>query len=123
MRNKIIQFVLAIVAFTFSTASSYADSKPPAYLSFAVGHVAVLDSGIDKPLVFKFEYRAAKRLKWGLIPVVGAAYSENNASFVFASIEKDYKLNDRWILSPSFGLGIFNDGEEVMTKNPCLLIS
>lgn len=112
MKHKTIQFIFAILAFTFCTVS-YADNKPTADLIFAVGNVAVFDSNIDNPLVYKLEYRFAKRLKWDLIPVVGAAYSEDNASFVFTTVEKDYKLKDNWIISPSFGLGIFKDGENL----------
>lgn len=87
------------------------------YLSLGVGHVAILDDNIRDPLVYKLEYRFRPKTKWQLAPSIGVARSENDASFVFADLARDYFLTERWVLTPSFGLGTFDDGRDVKLGN------
>jgi lipid A 3-O-deacylase len=56
---------------------------------------------------------------WGfrLIPAVGAAISNNGAGFVYTDLRHDFYLSRRWILIPSFGVGIFNDSSEIELGN------
>lgn len=118
MKHRTYQLLLAIIAFTFFTPSLYAENKQSsAYLSFAVGHAAILDTNIDDLLAFKVEYRAAKRLKWGLIPSVSLAYAQNDANFVAISLEKEYSLTHNWKINPIFGLGVFNEGKGLHLGN------
>lgn len=106
-------YLVFVMAMTFFAQCCNAESSPPAHLIVAVGHVGVLDEGIEAPLVFKIEYRFAIRLRWNLMPAMGAARSEGGEGIIFLSIERDIWLTDRWILSPSFGPGIFEDGKNV----------
>jgi len=107
--------VLVMLGATFFTSSAIAkESLHNAYLSFGVGHTSVLDSEVDEPLAVKLEYRFAKRLKWGLIPSIGAGYSEGDASFIFASVEKEFYLSNRWILGTTFGFGRFDESEDLL---------
>lgn len=62
------------------------------YLTVAIGHVAAFDGGIDDPIVYKVEYRFEPRTKWLLAPSLGAAKSENGASFVFIDDGRDIRL-------------------------------
>lgn len=117
MNHRIYYLAFTIMAFTFFAPRTYAESNPPAYLGIAVGHLGVFDSGIEEPLVLKIEYRFAKRLKWDLSPVLGAGHSENDASFIFIAVERDFFMTDSWILSPSLGVGSFDDGKDVMLGN------
>lgn len=113
MKSRNYHHVFAIMAFTFFARCSIAETNPAGYLDFAVGHMGVFDSGIENPQVLKIEYRFAKRLKWDLFPVLGAGQSANDASFVFFAVEREFLLTNSWILSPSFGVGTFNDGKDV----------
>ena len=117
MKHRVYKLIFTLMVLTLFSSSSYAENKSPAYLSFAGGHAAVLDSDQNDLAVFKIEYQTTKRLKWDLIPSFGFAYAESNASFVFTSLNKEYFLSDNWILTPSFGLGIFNDGERIQLGN------
>jgi lipid A 3-O-deacylase len=83
------------------------------YFTVAAGHVGVLDSDIDNPGVLKIEYRFRPRGKWLLAPAMGAARSENGASFVFTDLERDFYPGRHWVVTGSFGLGSFDDGEDV----------
>ena len=94
---------LAYILLPLLAAAQPSSAEPtPPYLTFAVGHVAVLDSDISDPVVYKIEYRFTPRWKWQLAPSVGAARSENGASFVFADIERDFFLGEHWVLTWSF---------------------
>jgi len=87
------------------------------YLSLAAGHVAVLDDNISDPLVYKLEYRFRPKTKWQLAPSIGIARSENDASFVFADLARDFYLSEHWVMTASFGLGTFDDGRDVKLGN------
>ena len=117
MKHRIYYPVFVIMAFTFIACGANAETNPSGYLNFAVGHLGVFDSGIKEPEVLKIEYRFAKKLKWNLLPVLGAGRSANDASFVFVAIEREFLLTNSWIFSPSFGLGTFNDGKDVKLGN------
>ncbi|OEY65518.1 acyloxyacyl hydrolase [Marinobacter sp. X15-166B] len=95
------------------TPQSVSAGHASRYLSFAVGHIAVLDGEIDDPLVYKLEYRFRPGTRWQLAPSIGAARSENGSTFVFADLARDFQLAGRWVLTPSFGLGVFNDGRDI----------
>ena len=85
----------------------------PHYLTVAAGHVGVFDENINNPGVLKIEYRFRPRTKWLLAPAIGAARSDNGASFIFTDLERDFFPGKRWVITPSFGLGSFDDGEDV----------
>ena len=106
-RNAVL-LLLSLVASQVSVAET---SKR--YLSIAIGHIAVLDDDVDNPAAYKIEYRFEPRTKWLLAPSIGAARSENSASFVFVDLEKDFFLGDRWVITPNFGLGSFDNGKDV----------
>ncbi len=98
--------------FLAATQNCLADSSVR-YLSFAVGRHSILDHDIEDPGVLKIEYRFRPRWKWLLTPAVGAARSQDGASFVFADLKKDFFPGDHWVITPSFGLGSFTNGEDV----------
>ncbi len=83
------------------------------YLTLAIGHVGVLDHGIEDPGVLKIEYRFRPGLRWALAPAIGAAKSGNGSSFIFADLEKDFFPGKHWAVTPSFGIGSFADGKDV----------
>jgi len=108
---KVSLFYLIVLASTLATGN--VSAEPESYLSVAAGQVGILDEGIKDPEVFKLEYRFASRLSWQLAPGIGMARSANDASFVFAWLEKDFAVSEHWIITPTFGLGFFDDGVDV----------
>ncbi len=107
-RHNLVLLLLGLIAPQAGTAD-VADH----YLTLGLGHVAVADNNIDDPYVFKLEYRFAPRTKWLLAPAIGAARSGNDAGFVFVDLEKDFSPGKHWVITPSFGLGSFDDGKDV----------
>lgn len=106
---------LLVLATTLATGS--VNAEPVSYLSVAAGRAGILDAGVEDPEAAKLEYRFKSRWNWGLAPGIGIAKSGNGASFVFATVEKDFPLNERWVLTPSFGLGSFDDGRDIRLGN------
>jgi len=77
--------------------------------------VGILDE-LDGQQRYGLEYRFKSFSgPWGfrLIPAVGAAISNNGAGFIYTDLRHDFYLSRRWILIPSFGVGIFNDSSEI----------
>lgn len=102
-----------LIVLVSTLATGNVNAEPGSYLSVAAGRVGILDERIEDPEVLKLEYRFSARWKWELAPGIGAAKSGNGASFVFAWIERDFALTEHWIVAPSFGLGLFDDGLDV----------
>jgi lipid A 3-O-deacylase len=42
---------------------------------------------------------------------------DNCAKFIYSDLRHDFYLGDRWVLIPSFGVGIFDDSEEIKLGN------
>jgi len=88
-------------------------------LNITAGQVGILDD-LDGSQRYGLEYRFKSFSgPWGfrLIPAVGAAISNNGAGFIYTDLRHDFYLNRRWILIPSFGVGIFNDSDEIELGN------
>lgn len=106
---------LIMLATTLATGS--VSAEPVSYLSVAAGRAGIFDEGVEDPEAVKLEYRFKSRWRWGLAPGIGIAQSGNGASFVFATVEKDFFLNERWVITPSFGLGSFDNGRDIRLGN------
>lgn len=106
---------LTFVFFTISFSAQAEVREEHAMINITVGQVGILDD-IDGPQRYGLEYRFKSFSgPWGfrLIPAIGAATSSNGANFIYSDLRHDFYLSNRWILIPSFGMGIFSDSEEV----------
>ena len=110
--SSIIIFMLAV--------SVYADErKEYEMINITAGQVGILDEP-DGPQRYGLEYRFTSFSgPWGfrLIPAIGVASANNGASFAYADLRHDFYLNDRWLLIPSFGAGMFKDSREIELGN------
>jgi hypothetical protein len=59
--------------------------------------------------VAKIEYRFKPQWKWDLAPAIGVARNRGGADFIFAFVEKDFHLSDKWVSSVNFGVDSFRD--------------
>ena len=88
-------------------------------INITAGQVGIMDD-LDGPQRYGLEYRFksfAGPAGFRLIPAIGAATSNNGANFIYTDLRHDFYLNDRWLLIPSFGLGIFKDSDEINLGN------
>ena len=111
---------LTLTLFSAISFSAHAEErKEYAMINITAGQIGILDD-IDGPQRYGLEYRFKSFAgPWGfrLIPAIGAARSSNGANFIYSDLRHDFYLNDRWILVPSFGLGVFSSSEEVNLGN------
>ena len=88
-------------------------------INFTGGQVGVFDD-LSEPQRYGLEYRFLSFSgpnDFRLIPAIGFAASSNNASYLYTDLRHDFYLNSRWILIPSFGVGVFNDSNEIRLGN------
>jgi hypothetical protein len=88
-------------------------------INITAGQIGVLDD-LNGPQRYGLEYRFTSFAGPGgfrLIPAIGAATSNNGANFIYGDLRHDFYLNSRWILIPSFGMGIFSDSKEIDLGN------
>lgn len=79
-------------------------------LNITVGAVGIADR-LERPTRLGVEYRFRPMERYRLIPAIGVVAATNGAHFVYADLRYDWWLSDRWLLIPSFGAGLFDDGD------------
>jgi len=111
---------LLILAGFFYPAQWLAAAPPPTpavpMINLTFGKVAVFDEELEANR-WGIEYRFRPFGKYDLIPAIGYAFSEDDDSFFYTDLRYDYWLNDRWVLIPSLGVGVFTDGKKLDLGN------
>lgn len=69
-----------------------------------------LDRSLDNATRYGIEYRFKPRNFHQLVPTVGNVWVDNGATFAYLELRRDFPLHGAWLLTPSFGLGVFHDG-------------
>lgn len=86
------------------------DSVP--LLSLNTGVVG-LDDRFERPARHGVEYRHTPFSKWQLSPSAGYAWAEDGASYTYIDVKRDFRLHERWFVTPSFGPGYFSEGSSL----------
>ena len=119
-RFNVIRVLRLTMMFMMIYFSAYAEEREEyEMINITAGQVGILDDQ-DGPQRYGLEYRFTSFSgPWGfrLIPAIGAAAANNGAGFIYSDLRHDFYLNDKWILIPSFGAGIFKDSEEIQLGN------
>jgi len=88
-------------------------------INITAGQVGVLDN-METTQRYGLEYRF-KSFKgpfgFRLIPAIGVAIANDGAHFIYTDLRHDFYLSRRWIIIPSFGLGIFKDSSDINLGN------
>lgn len=115
---RLVILTLILTALPGANASADQNKSIPnvAMLNLTVGQVGIADD-INEPLRFGVEYRFSSFSKWSIIPALGYARASNGASYLYSDLRLDIWLNNRWLLIPSFGLGAFDDSDEIQLGN------
>lgn len=101
-----------ILLLTALAAFGAADADPPRepMWSVSAGKLGVFDD-IGDPFELGIAYRFRPLGKWSLLPAVGATVHDNGAYFVYSELRREFWLGRSWLLVPSFGVGLFEDGK------------
>lgn len=77
-------------------------------LAFSVGSFDVLNSTRSGEL--GFEYRFGPRA-FELRPVIGVAVNSDEGGYLLAGLRRDFDLDGGWVLTPHFGITLFDEGD------------
>ena len=81
-------------------------------INFNVGQVGI-DKDLENPWRFGIEYRFSPVTRFRLVPSVGVAVGEEGANFIYTELRRDFRIADYWLLTPSFGVGRFNERDQL----------
>lgn len=77
-------------------------------VAFSLGSFDALNATRSAEL--GFEYRFAPRA-FELRPVLGVAVNSDKGGYVLAGLRRDFDVSERWILTPHFGVTLFEEGD------------
>ncbi len=109
MRAMRVAVLLAVWCATLiAGARGVRAADEPDFLVLGVGAYDVLDDFIATE--FDAQFRFNERL-WFIRPMVGAMATTDSAFFAYAGIFADINLGQRLVVTPSFGAGIYHEGD------------
>lgn len=88
----------------------------PLLLSASIGQGNVLNDGSSSTR-YGVELGMRPRTRWALIPMVGAVEGDDDSRFFYGGVRREFWFRPRWALTPSFGVGYFQDGGELDLGN------
>lgn len=112
--STVATLLIAILALSSSFAYGQAaprqtdGSLDHPLLNATVGQVGI-DQHLDNSWRYGIEYRFSPLTRYRLVPSIGIAVGDNDANFVYAELRRDFRFAEHWVLTPSFGLGRFNN--------------
>lgn len=80
-------------------------------LNVTFGQVGI-DRHVDNPQRYGIEYRLQPFGNYRLIPSLGLVWVDSGANFLYGELKRDFPFADNVVLTPSFGVGIFQDSTE-----------
>ncbi len=108
-----LAFTMLFVSVTNAEDISTYDMLDSSYMFYiSAGHIAVFD-GIDKPERYGIECRGKKFSKYNLIPAIGYMWSETGVTYHYAELKRDFPINKNWDLTPSLGVGLFHQSDDI----------
>lgn len=105
--KKIISAALLTTALAYPAAANPQPSWMKGHIVPYVGAFDALDD--DKAFLGGVEYRGAD-IGYGLRPTVGAFANEDSDAYVYAGLNWDLFVADRWVVTPSFAVGAYHHG-------------
>lgn len=99
--------LVALLLVCFSPLTALAESETD-YVSLSLGYYDILDD--QEAADFRAEYRWDKPCLWKLSPFVGVEANSDGSLWGGAGLYSDVFLSDNLYLTPSVGVGAYNDG-------------
>ena len=109
-RHRILFALILLAIHAVAEAAESSDAVAP-MLSFSVGKLGVFGGDAD-PFEIGVAHRFTPISRWSLVPAVGATVHDNGAYYIYAELRREFWVGDRWLVSPSFGMGLFEDGKK-----------
>jgi len=101
-------WVLAVFALAAAVMAAPASAQEPSFLSIGIGWYDIND---DKDAVdLRVEYRSKAKFLGFVKPWVGVEVTSDAAAYGVAGVLTDIFFGRRIVLTPSFGVGVYADG-------------
>lgn len=78
-------------------------------LGFGVGYYDIFDE--DDAVDLRVEYRAGEPCFWEIKPFAGGHITSDGGVYALGGLYGDINLSPEWTLTPSFGAGLYSDGD------------
>jgi lipid A 3-O-deacylase len=103
---SICVILLALLASAGPALAGFPDEP---MMSFSVGRMGLFDD-VGDPAEFGIAYRFHSYGKWRVVPAVGVVLNNDAAYFIYSELRREFWPGGRWLLSPSFGVGLYDKG-------------
>lgn len=109
-----ISCALCVLLMTLSAPVSAATEElgDTGFLTVNGGFVGIFNR-FSETLRYGAEYRWPERNFWRLRPAAGAVSAENDASYYYLGLRRDFVLGQHWLLTGSFDAGYFEERDEL----------
>ena len=97
--------IAAMALFIFSTPASAEEDL----LSLGIGYYDINDD--EHAADFRIEYRWDKPIFWVIEPFAGGEVTSDGAVYALGGVLADIKVGDGFLITPSFGAGLYGDGD------------
>ena len=105
--TKAFAAITGVLALLLATLPAAADD--PSFLSVGVGWYDINDD--QHAVDFRVEYRAKEKILGFIKPWVGVEVTSDIAAYGVAGVLTDIFFGRRIVLTPSFGVGVYADGD------------
>ncbi|WP_152205597.1 acyloxyacyl hydrolase [Marinobacter changyiensis] len=107
---------LFVAGLSLSSPSVYGESESEQtgrslerpLVNFTAGQVGV-DRNLNNLWRYGLEYRFSPLARYRLVPSIGVVVGADGANYIYAELRRDFRFAGHWLLTPSFGLGRFNN--------------
>ena len=92
-----------------------ADIEPlldDSYLSVNAGFVGIFNK-FSETLRYGMEYRWKPLTRYAIRPAAGVVSAENDASYLFLGLRRDFYVSEQWLFTGSFDAGYFEERDEL----------
>lgn len=105
-QNSLAHGLIATVLIASLSCYVHADSDP-ALLNLSIGEEG-LDRSLNNATRYGIEYRFKPLSFHRIVPSIGNVWIDNGATFTYVEMRRDFQLAEKWLLTPSFGVGGFH---------------
>lgn len=103
---KITRAIAIAVCAFFLSQPALAQSD---LVSIGVGYYDINDN--EEAVDFRLEYRWDSPLVWVIEPFAGVEFTTDAAFYALGGLLADIQVGDHFLLTPSFGAGLYADGD------------
>ena len=109
-KGRALRYISVFLCFILAIfLSSFTANAQENLLSLGAGYYDINDN--EHAVDFRVEYRWGSPFLWEIKPWIGAEISSDGAVYGLGGILLDLQIADSFLITPSFGAGLYSDGD------------